>query len=85
MSPDSRRSRCLALVEDLGDAEVQQPHDALMGDEDVGRLQVAVDDLPVVGVGDGLGDLHELFQSAAEVECISALAVVGGVSMSSGQ
>ncbi len=48
-----------AGVQQLGDAEVQQAHLARGGDEDVGRLQVAVHDEVGVCMRDGAGDLQE--------------------------
>jgi len=43
-------------VEQLGQAEVQQLDVAVAGDDDVGRLEIAVHDAVLVGVGQTLGD-----------------------------
>ncbi len=56
-------------VQQLGDAEVGQHHAALGLDQDVGRLQIAVNDALAVGVVDGAGDrlqdLHPLVHRQA--------------------
>ena len=56
------------LVEELRDAEVEQLGHAVGRDEDVRRLDVAVDDEVAVGVGDGLGDGAKQPQPLAEAE-----------------
>ncbi|HEY0178894.1 MAG TPA: hypothetical protein VGC30_04575 [Dokdonella sp.] len=69
-----RRERCdgefgrawRGRVEQLRDAEVEQLHGAGGVDEDVGRLQVAVDDQVAVRIGDGLADLSEQRESFGE-------------------
>ena len=45
------------LAGDLGQAEIGDPGDALLRDEDVGRLDVAVDDAVRMGGGQAVGDL----------------------------
>jgi len=45
-------------VQDLGDAEIQQLRFALRGDEDVGRLEVAVNDQIAMGVSDRIANLR---------------------------
>ena len=55
-------------VEQLGDAEVQQPDLAVVRDEDIGRLEVAVDDQPAVRVRDGLHDLEEQAHASTHVQ-----------------
>ena len=47
--------RRLLGVDGPGDAEVGDLHDPVLGDEDVARLHVAVDDPVAVGVGQGDG------------------------------
>jgi hypothetical protein len=54
-------------VEQLGDAEVEQLHPAVAADQDVARLQVAMDDEVPVRVGDGVADLAEKPQPLLEV------------------
>ena len=56
------------LVQQLRDAEVQQLHDAVAGDQDVGRLDVAVDDQIRVRVLDGAHDLKKERDAAGEGE-----------------
>ncbi len=46
------------LSRDLGQPEVGHPGDAFLGDEDVGRLDVPVDDAVGVGGGQAVGDLR---------------------------
>ena len=50
------------VVEQLGDAEVEQLHLAFVGDEDVGGLQIAMDDQPCVRVRDGARHQQEQAQ-----------------------
>ena len=45
------------LIDELGDAEVDQLHPPVRGHDDVGRLDVAMDDPPLVGTGQAGGDL----------------------------
>ena len=52
-------SRECIRVEQLGDPEVQQFDFPVVGDQDVRRLDVAMDDQVGVGVLDGLGDIEE--------------------------
>ena len=46
------------LAGDLGQAEIGDPGDALLRDEDVGRLDVAVDDAVRMGGGQAIRDLR---------------------------
>ena len=55
-------------VEQLGDSEVEQLHPPLAVDQDVRRLQVAVDDEPLVGVLHRRADVQEELEAALEVE-----------------
>ena len=59
-------------VEQLGDAEVEQDRPrrpvVVLGDEHIGRLQVAVDDQPPVRVGDGVADLSQEPEASVGVE-----------------
>jgi len=50
---------CTVLVNQAGDAEVQQPHLAARVDQDVGRLEVTVDDQAAVCLGHRLADSDE--------------------------
>ena len=52
-----RRAGQVGLVEDLGDAEVGDEDPAVVGQQDVRRLHVAVDDARLVGAREGGGDL----------------------------
>jgi hypothetical protein len=49
-------------LNELGKAEIQHLHQALVGDHDVARLQVAVDNARGVRGRKGVGDLHRVFQ-----------------------
>ena len=58
--------------EHLGDAEVADLDDLLLGEEDVGRLEVAVEHVLVVHVADGGHHLakyvqHVRFHNASEI------------------
>ena len=55
-------------VEELGDAEVEQPYLAALGQQDVGRLEIAMDDEVNMGVVHRLADLLEQGQPLAEAE-----------------
>ena len=64
----AREERLLGepLLDGLGDAEVDDlghGHAVVQRDQDVGRLDVAVDDALLVGVLDGLADLDEQLQA----------------------
>ena len=63
-------------VEQFGDAEVEQLRLPAFVDEDVRRLEVAVDDEVAVGEGDRVADLVEELQPVVEGE-LTALAVAG--------
>ena len=69
------------LVGGFGDAEVdhlRHGHAVVQCDQDVRRLDVAVDDALLVGVLDGLADLDEQFQPlAAESFALSQYSVIG--------
>ena len=53
------------IVEQLRDAEVEQLHVAFVGDEDVGGLQIPMDDQPGVRVRDGARHQQEQAQPGA--------------------
>ena len=55
----SQVSPFLLRVEELGDAEVEQLHLAFRGHEDVGRLEIAMNDEVLVGVSDSGADHAE--------------------------
>src|SRR5437763_1167861 len=59
--PHDLAARCqpLAFLDTLGEAEVGDPGPAVAVDQDVRRLEVAVDHAPLVGVLDRLGDLPD--------------------------
>ena len=57
-----------AVFEQLGDAEVEQPHFARLGDEDVGGLQVAVHDQARVRMSDRARHLQEQPQPGRHIE-----------------
>ena len=50
----------------LGQAEVEQFHAAVVGDDDVGRLQIAVNDSGCVGARQGVGNLNCILQCVFE-------------------
>lgn len=50
------------LVAPLGDPEVDEHHAALGSDQQVGRLEIAMDDPGVVRCDQGLGRLHGVLQ-----------------------
>src|SRR6185295_17961431 len=56
------------LIGQLGDAEVEELRLAVGGDDDVGGLDVAVDDPPLVGAGEAGGDLPGDLDGLAEGE-----------------
>src|SRR5262249_6197292 len=61
------------LLDRLGDAEVDDLRERLAlvpRDQDVGRLDVAVDDALLVGVLDRLADRHEQFQALADRQTV---------------
>ncbi len=67
------------IVERFGDAEVDNFGDRLavvLGDKDVGRLDVAVEDAFVMGMLDGVADGQEQGEAVAEGE--AAIGAVGG-------
>ena len=53
-----RRQSAFGVLHDPGDAEVDQPGSAVGFDQDVARLDVAMDDASLVGVGERLCDLR---------------------------
>ena len=57
----------LAALEalELGEAEVEDLHAAVPGDEDVLGLEIAVDDAVVVGGRQAVGDLHRVLERLA--------------------
>ncbi len=75
-----RGHRCVddslpARIEPLGDAEVEQLHAPFGGDQDVSRLQVAVDDQVAMRVVDRLANLQEERQPIVQAG-MPALAVL---------
>ena len=58
------------LSDQLGDAEVQQLHVPCIGDENVRRLQIAVDHQLRVGVGDGARHLQEDAQARVDEQAL---------------
>jgi hypothetical protein len=56
-SHDDVRPRQAGAVEDAGQSEVAQLRNPVLRDEDVARLDVPMDDVSRVGVGESLGDL----------------------------
>ena len=67
----------LGGVEHLGDAEVEDLDGARESDEDVGRLEVAVDDEAAVGSGDRVEELDDEAQAVVQVRMTVAVAVEG--------
>ena len=55
---DAARLREAGAGEDLGDAEVGQLEDAIVADEDVRRLEIAMDDAVIVDMLEGRADLE---------------------------
>ncbi len=67
--PGSRQRCGVSLAaEELRDAEVQQLHGALLGHQDVGRLDVPVDDQLLMGVLHRLAYREEERQPAVDAE-----------------
>ena len=58
------------MVEELGDAEVEELHIALVGHEDVGWLEIAMDDQPDVCVRDGARNLEEELEAGANRQAL---------------
>ena len=56
------------VIEQLGDAEVEQFHAAVVGDQDVAGLEIAVNDEPCVGVRDRFAHRQEQPQAFAQAE-----------------
>ena len=56
---DAARQTEVVLLEELGDAEIEELHLALAGDEDVRRLEVAVDHQVRMRIGDRVAHLEE--------------------------
>ncbi len=56
---DAARQAEVVLLEELGDAEVEELDFAFAGDEDVGRFEVAVHHQAGVSVGDRVAHLQE--------------------------
>ena len=61
-------ARDLAVIEQCRDTEVEQAYLTCFGDENIGGLEVAVDDLTLVRVLNGLEHLQEQPQPRADVE-----------------
>lgn len=64
--------------EEVGDAEVEEPGFAFAGDEDVGGLEVGVDDEMTVGVVDGVDDFEEEVDALLEGEAAKVAELVDG-------
>ena len=56
----------------LGQAEIEQFHTAIVGYHDVGRLQIAVNDTGGVRAREGVGDLDSILQCIFETKSIFA-------------
>ena len=73
----------LAAADDLGQAPVHHQRLAVRAEQDVGRLEVAVDHAPAVGVGhhvaDGDEPVQELPQGQVPLPRVAAVAVLGRV------
>ena len=52
----------LAFMHQLGDAEVEQTHLGVRGDQDVGRLEITVQHAAAVRIGDRIGHLQQQFE-----------------------
>ncbi len=66
----------VAGVELLGDAEVEQLDPAFAVDQQVGWLQVAVDDQVAVGMGHGIQHLREQLHALAQVQPVRVAPLV---------
>ena len=55
-------------VDDFGDAEIKKFWLAVGGDEDVGGLEIAMDDEVAMGVGDGAADFAKQAEAGTEIE-----------------
>ena len=53
------------VLDELGEAEIDNLGVTVLGDHDVGRLQIAVDDALLVSAGQALGDLGRQRERAA--------------------
>ena len=56
----------MRLRRELGHAKVENLHEAVGGDHDVLRLQIAMDDAGIVGLGQAVGDLHAEVEDTAD-------------------
>ena len=55
-------SESTVVLGQLGQTEIEQFYAAVLGDDDVGRLEIAMDDSGRVGAGEGVGNLNRIFQ-----------------------
>ena len=67
-----RLVRGAAFLDELGDAEVEQVNLSLRVDQDVGRLEIAMDDQSRMRVRDRAGDLRDERDPGAYVELVLA-------------
>ena len=73
---DAARQTEVVLLEELGDAEIEELHLAIAGDEDVRRLEVAVDHQARMRIGDRVAHLEEDRELGREGEsCLRTEAV----------
>ncbi len=61
---------CDGSLHELGEAEIQHLDDAIRGDHDVARLQVAVDDARGVSLGHGGGDGYGVLEAVGGGEAV---------------
>ena len=71
-----RANSVLVGIEELGDPEIEQLRDAVGGDQDVARLEVAVDDQVLVGEVDRRADLPEELAAARWVGSFRVVAIL---------
>jgi hypothetical protein len=57
-------------IHDAGNPEIDQFWNALVGDQNVRGLQIAMDDAVTVRVGNGMGDLLEQGQSVGQIQTV---------------
>ncbi len=70
--------RCLGiLAQEPGDAEIEQPHFALVRDQDVARLEIAMNDQARVGERHGAHHLQKQLQTRPCVEVASCAVLLG--------
>ena len=68
--PHAALGLVVLAIHQLGDAEVEQLGLAVRGDQDIGRLEVAMDDEVLVGVAHGVTDVEKQSEPGVHVEAV---------------